>query len=131
MLKTWAFQNGVQINDVYSDIASGINFDDRRDFFNLLDEIMNYKVGKVIIAYKDRMSRGGFSFFDKVVKRFGTEMIIISEVGNKKLDAEDVFEEIAVLLHSYSMKLYSRRRNKKLEVELTDDSCGNGKNKEE
>lgn len=121
MLKMWAFQNGVQINGVYSDVASGINFDDRKDFFNMLDEIMNYKIGKVIIAYKDRLSRVGFSFFDKLLKQFGTEIIVISEVGNKKLDAEEVFEEIISLLHCYSMKLYSRRRNKKMEVELINE----------
>jgi len=122
MLKIWAFQNGLQINGIYSDVASGINFDGRKDFFNLLDEIMAYKVGKVIIAYKDRLSRVGFSFFDKLLKQFGTEVIVISEVGNKKLDAEEVFEEIISLLHCYSMKLYSKRRNKKLEVELKNES---------
>ncbi len=51
MLKIWAFQNGLQINGIYSDVASGINFDGRKNFFKLLDEIMTYKVGKVIIAY--------------------------------------------------------------------------------
>jgi len=118
MLKMWAFQNGLQINGIYSDIASGINFDGRKDFFCLLDEIMNYKVGKIIIAYKDRLSRVGFSFFDKLLKKFGTEIVVVSEVGSKKLDAEEVFEEIISLLHCYSMKLYSQRKNKKLEVEL-------------
>ena len=63
MLKMWFFANGYQINGIFSDIASGINFDGRKEFFNLLDEVMNYKVGKVIIAYKDRLSRVGFSFF--------------------------------------------------------------------
>ncbi|MDI6886735.1 MAG: IS607 family transposase [archaeon] len=125
MLKMWAFQNGLQINGIYSDVASGINFDDRKDFFKLLDEIMTYKVGKVIIAYKDRLSRVGFFFFDKLLRQFGTEIITISEVGNKKLDAEEVFEEIISLLHCYSMKLYSNRRNKRLEVELRNESNEN------
>ncbi len=51
MLKMWAFQNGLQINGIYSDVASRINFDGRKNFFKLLDEIMTYKVWKVIIAY--------------------------------------------------------------------------------
>lgn len=122
MLKMWAFQNGLQINGIYSDVVSGINFDGRKDFFSLLDEIMNYKAGKIIIAYKDRLSRVGFSFFDKLLKQFGTEIVVVSEVGNKKLDAEEVFEEIVSLLHCYSMKLYSKRRNKKLEVGLKNEN---------
>ena len=38
MLKAWAFANSHQINGIFADIASGINFDDRKEFFKLLDE---------------------------------------------------------------------------------------------
>ena len=38
MLKAWAFANGYQINGIFADIASGINFDERKEFFKLLDE---------------------------------------------------------------------------------------------
>lgn len=118
MLKTWAYHNGLQVNAIYSDIASGINFDGRKDFFKMLNEVMNYKVESVIIAYKDRLSRVAFSFFEKLFRRFGTKIVVVSEVGSKKLDAEEVFKEIVSLLHCYSMKLYSRRKNKKLELEV-------------
>ena len=53
---------------------------------------MDYKVDKVLIAHKDRLSRVSFSFFERLFKRFGTEIVVVSEVGNKKLDAEEVFE---------------------------------------
>ena len=46
---------------------------------------------------------------------------MVSEVGNKKLDANEVFEEIVSLLHCYSMKFSSRKRNKKLEVRFIKD----------
>jgi len=48
--------------------------------------------------------------------------VVVSEVGNKKLDAEEIFEEIVSLLHCFSMKLYSKRRNEKLEVSLVESS---------
>jgi len=82
---------------------------------------MDYKVNKVIIAHKDRLSRVGFSFFDKLFKRFGTEIVVVSEVRNKKLDAEEVFEEIVSLLHCFSM-IYSKRKNERLEVSLVESS---------
>ncbi len=112
-LKSWCFANGNQLNAIYSDIASGISFDKRKDFFILLDEIINHKVDKVIIAYKDRLSRIGFELFTHLFKQFGTDIIVVSEVGNTKLDSEEVFEEIISLLHCYSMKLYSKRKNNK------------------
>jgi len=122
MLKNWAFQNGYKINGVYQDIASGISFERRNDFFKLLDEVINYKVDKVIIAYKDRLSRIGFELFYHLFKKFGTEIIVVSEVGNKKLDSEEIFEEIVSLLHCYSMKLYSKRRNNTLEVSINESA---------
>lgn len=38
----------------------------------------------------------------------------MSEVGSEKLDSEEIFEEIISLLHCYSMKLYSKRKKKKI-----------------
>lgn len=120
MLKSFSFNTGYKINGIYADIASGISFEKRKEFFQLLDEIINHKVDCVIIAYKDRLSRVGFELFHHMFRQFGTEIIVVSEVGNKKLDSEEVFEEIVSLLHCYSMKLYSKRKNKKLEVEMND-----------
>lgn len=46
----------------------------------------------------------------------------MSEVGSTKLDSEEIFEEIVSLLHCYSMKLYSKRKNKAIKELLEDDS---------
>ncbi len=122
MLKVWSFNTGIRLNGIYSDIASGISFDKRKDFFILLDEVIDHKVERVIVAYKDRLSRVGFELFSHLFKQYGTEIVVVSEVGNKKLDSEEIFEEIISLLHCYSMKLYSKRQNnKKLEVGVKDD----------
>jgi len=124
-LKTWCFNSGYKLNGIYSDVASGISFEKRKGFFKLLDEITHYKVEKVIIAYKDRLSRVGFELFFHLFEQYGTEIIVVSELGNKKLDSEEIFEEIVSLLHCYSMKLYSKRKtNKRIEVCL-DKPCKN------
>ena len=121
LLKQWSFSNGYQISGVYSDVASGISFEKRKQFFEMLDEIINYRVEKVIIAYKDRLSRVGFELFYYLFKKFGVEIVVISEVGNKKLDSEEVFEEIIAMLHCYSMEMYSKRRKKTLEIGVKDN----------
>ena len=112
LLKNYCFSNGLKINNIYSDIASGISFEKRVDFFKMLDDIIDGKVEKVIISYKDRLSRIGFSLFDNLFKKFGTKIIVVSEIGSIKLDSEEIFEEIVSLLHCYSMKLYSKRKDK-------------------
>ncbi len=114
LLKNYCFQNGYNINGIFSDIASGINFSNRFDFFKMFDEIIMGKVRFVIITYKDRLSRIGFELFKHLFEKYGCEIKVISEVGSEKLDSEEIFEEIVSLLHCYSMKLYSKRKIQKI-----------------
>lgn len=121
LLKNFCFQNGYVINGIYQDIASGISFDKRKQFFEMLDEILAGKVNKVIITYKDRLSRVGFELFTYLFRKFGCEIVVISEVGSEKLDSQEIFEEIISLLHCYSMKLYSGRKARKIKEILEED----------
>ena len=114
MLKQFCFSNGYEVSKVYSDIASGIGFEKRKDFFKMLDDIISGKVERVIISYKDRLSRVGYELFYYLFKKYNCEIIVISEVGSKKLDSEEIFEEIISLLHCYSMRLYSKRKGQKI-----------------
>ena len=110
MLKQFSFSQGIQIAGVYQDIASGISFEKRKQFFQLLDEILAGHIQKVIISYKDRLSRVGFDLFSYLFAKYNCEIVVVSEVGSNKLDSEEIFEEIVSLLHCYSMKLYSKRK---------------------
>ncbi len=121
LLKNYAFINGLQIGAIYSDIASGISFEKRKEFFAMLDEIVAGKICKVLIAYKDRLSRVGFELFHHLFEQFGCQLCVISEVGSPKLDSAEIFEEIVSLLHCYSMKLYSARKRKKVEELLQEE----------
>ena len=118
LLKQFCFTNGWCVGKVFQDVASGISFEKRKDFFKLLDEVIQGNVERVVISYKDRMSRVGFELFYHLFTKYNTEIIIMSEVGNEKLDSEEIFEEIISLLHCYSMKLYSKRKKQKIKEVL-------------
>ncbi|OAD23645.1 transposase OrfA [Candidatus Thiomargarita nelsonii] len=45
-LENFCLAQGIKIDQVFSDIASGINFDKRKQFFSLLDLIINGQVEK-------------------------------------------------------------------------------------
>ena len=122
ILKQFCFSNGYVISGVYSDVASGISFEKRSDFFKLLDEVISSKVERVIITYKDRLSRVGFELFKHLFNQYNCEIIVISEIGSQKLDSQEIFEEIVSLLHCYSMKLYSKRKLQQLKEVITDES---------
>lgn len=122
LLKTFCFQNGYVLNGVYQDIVSGISFENRKEFFDLLDEVLAGRVKRVIITYKDRLSRVGFELFSYLFAKYGCELIAMSEVGSTELDSEEVFDDVVYLLESYSLNLYSKRKNKLIKELLEDDS---------
>lgn len=113
LLKQFCLNQGLTINRSYKDIASGLSFDNRKEFFELLDLIIDYKVDKVIIMYKDRLSRVNFDLLKTLFDKFGTEIVVVSEMGHEKLDSEEVFDDIVSLLNCYSMKMYSKRNQHK------------------
>ena len=121
LLKQFCFTNGYVISGIYSDIASGISFEKRSNFFKMLDDIIDNKVEKVVITYKDRLSRVGFDLFYHLFKKYNCEIIVMSEIGSEKLDSQEIFEEIVSLLHCYSMKLYSKRKAAKIKEVLSDN----------
>ena len=84
----------------------------------MLDDVIYGKVERIIITYKDRLSRFGFELFCHLFKKYNCEIIVMSEVGSQKLDSEEIFEEIVSLLHCYSMKMYSRRKGEKIKKNI-------------
>ena len=95
LLKQFCFSNGIKINNVYKDIASGIDFEKRNDFFMMLDEIIAGKIDTVVITYKDRLSRIGFNLFTYLFQKYNCKIINI-------LIKFKIFEDIFI----YYIKLF-------------------------
>ena len=74
-------KNGVKVSKSYKDIASGMNFD-RKQFKQLLDEILNFKVSRLYITYKDRLSLISFDMFKRLFSEFGCEIIVINDTDD-------------------------------------------------
>lgn len=120
-LKQFCFSNGYVIAGIFSDTAGGISFEKRNDFLEMLDEIIEGKIERVVISYKDRLTRVGFELFNHLFQKYNCEIVVMSEVGSIKLDSQEIFEDIVNLLHCYSMKLYrSRRRLSKIKEAIAD-----------
>jgi predicted site-specific integrase-resolvase len=115
LLKTFCIKNGVVVNDSYKDVGSGINFD-RKEFQRLVNDVINYKISKVFITYKDRLSRISFDLFKDLFESFNTQIIVLNEVNDEKLVEKEIFNEIISLIHCFSMKVYSNRRKEKLKL---------------
>ena len=128
LLKQFCFTNGYVISGIYADVASGISFEKRHQFFKMLDDIISNKVERVVITYKDRLSRVGFDLFYYLFQKYNCDIVVMSEVGSEKLDSQEIFEEIVSLLHCYSMRLYSKRKIQKGKEVLNDDERNENQN---
>ena len=59
-----------------------MNFDLKR-FKILLDYILNFKVWKLYITYKDRLSLILFDMFKRLFSEFGCEVVVINDTEEK------------------------------------------------
>lgn len=109
-LENFSLKRGYQIDKAYQDIASGISFKNRNDFFKMLDLIIQGKVKRVVITHKDRLSRVGFDLFKHLFDKFGTEIVVVSDYLDPKTDEQEIMAEMMSLFHCFAMKQYSARR---------------------
>lgn len=108
-LYDFALKNGYKLSEQLSDIKSGMFFKERKSFVKLLDKVTNYQIDKVIIENKDRLVRFGYELLEALFKKFGTEIIVMSETDNKSYEQE-LTDDLLSIIHYYSMKHYSRQR---------------------
>ena len=112
----WANKNGYKIDEVYQDIASGMNFD-RNDFKKMIKNVMKRKIKTIIISHKHRFSRISFDAWNEICKEFDCNIVVINYVENEE---KEIFQVIISLIHCFAMKMYSKRKRKKLEL-IEDD----------
>lgn len=74
------------------------------------------KSNKVYITYKDRLSRISFDMFKKLFDNFNCEIVVLNDTDDSKLIEKEIFNEIISLIYCFAMKVYSSRRQKKLNV---------------
>jgi predicted site-specific integrase-resolvase len=115
VITSFCMQNGIIVHKKYKDVGSGINFD-RKEFQEMLNDVVNYRISKIYITYKDRLSRISFNMFKNLFKQFNCEIVVINETEDEKLIEKEIFKEIIDLIHCFSMKVYSSRRKDKLKM---------------
>ncbi len=99
---------GIGVDEIYSDIASGMNLN-RRDFDKLLSAVMANEIDEVYISYKDRLARLDFELVERLFRKYGTRIVVINSSENKTAE-EELFEDLISVIDSFSMKAYSKRR---------------------
>lgn len=65
ILKEYVISNGYKIDYIFKDIASGMN-EDRNGLNELIKLVIENKIDKIFISYKDRLTRFGYKYFEYI-----------------------------------------------------------------
>ena len=114
-------QNPINLK-IYKEIDSGLN-DNRPKLLEIINLILQNKINRIFIMYKDRLTRFGFNYLQTICNAHNTQIIIVSSEENEKSLQEELAEDIINIIHSFSGKLYGMRKSIKrsLEQEFKDN----------
>ena len=107
-LYNYSASKGYNIDNFYSDIASGLNYK-RKNWNRLIDDCADGKISKIIISYKDRFVRFGYDWFEYFLKsRYNVDI----EVVENKLTTpeEEVIQDLITIIHEFSCRVYGLRK---------------------
>ena len=129
LVKQYMISKGIDIDEIYSDIASGLN-EKRTNFNHLLEQVFKKEIDTVYITFKDRLSRFGFDYFTTIFSYFGTKIVVLdNQEETNKTYQQELTEDLIAIIRSYSMKMYVNRRKKFKNIErlLTEADDSNEK----
>ena len=115
-VKLFAINQNVQNLVVKTDIGSGLN-DSRNGLLSLIDMIQQGKVNRVFILYKDRLTRFGYHYLEKICEFHGVSIVVVSNEKESESQSEELAEDIIALIHSISDKSDGLRSKIKKEID--------------
>ena len=107
-LSQYMVNKGIKPDLIFEDIASGMN-ENRINFNKLIQQVIERKIDKVYISYKDRLTRFGFDYFSNIFSLFGTKIEVVNLTKEEDFQHE-LTEDLISIIHHFSMKMYSNRR---------------------
>ncbi|MBO3796281.1 IS607 family transposase [Bacillus subtilis] len=94
---------------IVKDIGSGINYS-KKGLNDVIDLVLNYRVDRVVVLYKDRLLRFGFELLENLFAKYGTKIEVID--NTPKTDNQELVEDLIQIVTVFSCKLQGRRANK-------------------
>ena len=95
--------------EIIEDIGSGINFN-RKGLRKIIKLGIEGKINKLVVAYKDRLTRFGFELIEDLIKEYSNGEIIIENEKEEKEPKEELVEDVLQILNVYTAKMNGLRK---------------------
>jgi putative resolvase len=109
-LEQFCLARGYIIDEVIEEIGEGLNYT-RPEFLKLMKMIENREVGTLVIAFKDRLCRFGFEYFEHFLTNHEGELIVAN--AQSLSPQQELLEDLMKVINSFSFRLYGLRKYKK------------------
>lgn len=108
-IRQYANAKGVILDEIITDIGSGLNYN-RKKWNQLLEDVMNNNVDTIFITYKDRFIRFGYDWFERLCKMHNTEIVVLNNVETSP--EKEMIDDVISIIHVFSCRLYGLRKYK-------------------
>jgi putative resolvase len=96
---------------IIKDIGSGINLN-RKGLNKIIDWAIEGKIQEVVIAYKDRLARFGYTHIERIIKTYSNgEIIVLNKLENKE-PQEELVEDVLQVMNVFVAKMNGLRKYK-------------------
>ena len=125
-LRSYTNAKGVILDEVFTDICSGINYN-RENFNKILELVEAGEISEIYVTYKDRFVRFGFDWFNNFCEKNGAKIIILNQPSTSPEQelAEDLLNIVTVFSErNHDLIIYK----KQLEQNLNETNSKNKSN---
>lgn len=88
---------------ILAEVGSGLD-DKRKKLDQLLDMVLQDKVDRIFVIYKDRLTRFGFHYLEKVCNYHNVKIIVVKDANEEKSVQEELTEDMMALIAFFSGK---------------------------
>ena len=106
---------GYKVAKVVTEIGSGLNDERKKLESILLDRSLNL----IVVEHKDRLSRFGLNYIQKLLKMDNRRIEIINPQSN---DENDLMQDFVSIITSFTARLYGRRRSKRMTEKIIENA---------
>ncbi|MEM2075942.1 MAG: IS607 family transposase, partial [Zestosphaera sp.] len=106
-LKKYVEQNGWRLVAVVTDVASGLS-EDRRGLRKVLDMAKKHEFDVLVVAYRDRLTRFGFTYLQELFKAYGVDVVAVFQEEPKDY-MQELVEDMVEIVTSFAARIYGKR----------------------
>jgi putative resolvase len=92
---------------VYTDVGSGLNAK-RGGLKKLCNAIERGLVRRVVVTYKDRLTRFGFGYLDRYFKSHGASITVLRQAATRSMH-EELVDDLVAIVTSFSGRVHGMR----------------------